>query len=82
MYVGLSRIITCEWTGSGNITELDWYLVGLEGVGLGIKLNEHTIVLNTGRITDISWNGKVFVCKANTAGGRIVRKSFALWVKG
>ena len=82
MYVGLKRIITCTWTGSQNITKLDWYLVGLEGLGLGIKLDYRTTALCPGRVTDISWNGKMFVCKATTAGGRIVQKSFALWVKG
>ena len=82
VYVGLSRIILCTWTGLENITKLDWYLAGLEGLGLGLKFGEYTIALNPGRITDISWNGRMFVCKATTASGRIVRKKFAFWVKG
>ena len=82
VYVGLSRIITCEWTGTENITKLEWYLVGLERLGLGIKLFDRMIGLNPGRVTDISWNGKMFVCKATLASGSIVQKRFALWVKG
>ena len=82
LYVGLSRIITCTWTGSENITELDWYLVGLEGLGLGMKLDDHTTALNPGRVTDISWNGKRFMCRATTTSGTMVVKTFALWVKG
>ena len=83
MYVGLSRIILCTWTGLENITKIDWYLAGLEGLGIGIKFfNDLTTALNPGRITSISWNGKMFVCRANTTSGRIVRKKLSLLVKG
>ena len=82
VYVGLRRIITCEWTGSESITKLEWYLVGLEGLGLGMKLSETMIALNPGRVTDITWNGKMFVCKVTLASGSIVQRKFSLWVKG
>ena len=92
MYVGFSRVVTCEWTGSGNIIKLEWYLVGLEGLPLGMKLGDDTTALITGRVSDISWNGREFVCKATVASGNtaekipsantIVEKTFALWVKG
>ena len=82
MYVGFSRVVTCEWTGSENITELEWYLVGLEGLPLGMKLGDDTTALITGRVSDISWNGREFVCKATLASGAIVEKTFLLWVKG
>ena len=82
VYVGLSRIILCRWTGLENITKLDWYLVGLEGLGLGIKFDYYTTALNPGRVTDTTWNGRMFVCKATTTSGRIVVKILTLWVKG
>ena len=82
VYVGFSRIITCEWTGSENITKLEWYLVGLEGLGLGMKLSDTMIALITGRVTDISWNGRMYVCKATLTNGTIVQRTFSLWVKG
>ena len=82
VYVGLSRIITCEWTGSENITKLEWYLVGLEGLGLGMKLSETMIALNPGRVRDMTWNGKMFVCKATLTNGTNVQREFSLWVKG
>ena len=82
MYVGLSRIITCTWIGLEDLIKLDWYLVGLEGLGIGMKLYGHTIALSTGRITDINWNGKQYVCRAATASGIIVGKNVSLWVKG
>ena len=83
VYVGDSRIILCQWTGLENITKIDWYLAGLEGLGLGIRFfNDYTTALNPGRVTDISWNGKMFVCKATTTNGRTVRKTLSLWVKG
>ena len=83
VYVGLSRIILCQWTGLENITKLDWYLFGLEGLGLGMEFGDlYTTALNPGRVIDISWNGKMFVCKATTASGRIAEKKLYLWVKG
>ena len=82
MYVSLSRIITCNWIGTENITKLDWYIVNLPGLGLGMKLTENTTALNPGRVTDISWNGTQYMCNATTTGGRIVEKTFSLWVKG
>ena len=82
MYVGFSRVVTCEWIGSGNITELKWYLVGLEGLSLGMKLGDDTTALITGRVSDISWNGRKFECKATLDSGKIVKKPFSLWVKG
>ena len=80
-YVGFSGDITCTWTGAENITELDWYLVGLEGLGLGACLSDHSTVLKTGRIHDTGWNGKRFTCKATTVSRRIFKKGFALMVK-
>ena len=83
VYVGLSRIILCKWTGLENITKIDWYLFGLEGMGIGMKfLDDFTTALNPGRVTSISWNGKMFVCKATTTSGGIVVKKLTLWVKG
>ena len=82
MYVGFSRSITCTWTGIENITKLDWYIVGLEGLGLGMKLYDRTTSLNSGRIADVSWNGRKFMCKATLVGGKTVQKNIALWVKG
>ena len=82
MYVGFSRVVTCEWTGSENITKLEWYLVGLEGLPLGMKLGDDTTALITGRVSDISWNRRKFVCKATLASGGVPEKTFRLWVKG
>ena len=82
VYVGLSTIVTCTWAGRDNITKLDWYLEGYECLGFGITLSKNTTELNPGRVADISWNGKRFKCKATTAGGRIVEKSFALQIEG
>ena len=81
LYVGLTKFITCTWTGLDNITELEWYLVGLEGLELGIKIDNNTIKLNPGRPPDISWNGRHYVCQATTTNGKIVKKYFNLWVK-
>ena len=85
VYVGLSRIILCTWTGRESITKLDWYQEGFEerDQGLGMKFGDSNITaLNTGRVADISWNGREYVCKANTTSGRIVEKTYVLWVKG
>ena len=38
--------------------------MGLKGIGLGMNLDDNTTTLNTGRISDISWNGRRFVCRA------------------
>ena len=78
VYVGMSRNITCTWTG--NITELDWYLVGLE-VRLATKIDNNTTKLITGRVTNIGWNGRRYVCKATTTSGKTVKKYFALWAR-
>ena len=80
-YVGFSGDITCTWTGAENITELDWYLVGLEGLGLGTILSDHSTKLITGTITDTSWNGRSFICKATTVSGENYQKIFNLMVK-
>ena len=56
--------------------------MGLEGLGLGINLDDNTTILNPGRISDISWNGRNFVCRATTTNGRIVQKNIALCVRG
>ena len=80
-YVGFSGNITCTWTGAENITKLEWYLVGLEGLGLGEYLSYHSTLLKTGRIADISWNGYRFKCTAITVSGTVFEKFFALMVK-
>ena len=83
VYVGIPRIILCKWTGSENIGKLDWYQVGSEGLGLGIPFfNVYATILNHVRVTDISWNGKQYKCKATTVSGRTVEKTLTLWVKG
>ena len=56
--------------------------MGLEGLRLGLKLGDDTTVLFTGRIPNISYDGKKFMCKVTLANGFIVKKTFALWVKG
>ena len=57
--------------------------MGLEELGgVGTRLGDRITALITGRISDISWNGRMFLCKANTVGGRIVKKLIALRVKG
>ena len=56
--------------------------MGLEGLGLGMKLKDTLIVLNPGRVTDLSWNGKMFVCKATLTNGTVVEKKVSLLVKG
>ena len=81
-YVGYKRHILCKWEGAENITKLEWYLVGLEGLGLGMRLSHNVYLLNPGRVTDLSWNGKKFICKVTLIGGRIVTKTISLWVKG
>ena len=83
MYVGFSRVVTCEWIGSETITELEWYLVGGHGSGIGRKFEgiDDTILI-TGRIVDISWNGRKYTCEATLASGKIVNRTFSLWVKG
>ena len=80
-YVGFSGNITCTWTGAENITKLEWYLVGLEGLGLGQHLSYHSTVLKTGRIPDVSWNGQRFKCTAITVSGTVFEKLFTLMVK-
>ena len=82
VYVGFSRLITCTWTGAKEITKLDWYLVGKYdlGLGFGLSARKNTTVLNPGRVTDITWNGR-FSCNATTVNGRTVGKTIALMVK-
>ena len=65
-----------------EITKLDWYLVGKYDLGLGFGLSamKNTTVLNPGRVTDITWNGR-FSCNATTVNGRTVGKTIALMVK-
>ena len=64
-YVGFSGDITCTWTGAENITKLEWYLVGLEGLGLGKPLSDHSTVLITWKISLIYLGmEKSFTCKA------------------
>ena len=84
MYVGLSRVVTCEWIGSETITKLEWYLVVGDGSGLGMKFPgvDDTTLLMTGHIVDISWNGRKYMCQANLTSGEPVNKTFSLWVKG
>ena len=82
MYVGLSRIINYTWNGLETITKLEWYLAGLEGLGFGVQYSNITTLLNPGRVTDIDWNGRKFVCRAITSNGSIVDKWLSLWVKG
>ena len=82
MYVGYPRIVNCTWNGLETITKLDWYLTGLEGLGLGSQDGNITTLLSPGRLTDIGWNGRSFVCVATTSNGSIVKKLLSLWVKG
>ena len=81
IYVGYSRNILCTWNGIENITELEWYIVSLEGLGLGTRLSHDVSLLNPGRITDVSWNGKQFICTVTLISGGTVTKTIYLWVK-
>ena len=81
VYIGMSKTVTCTWTGIDNIAKVQWYLVGLEEVEIGEKIDNITTKLTTGRMLDVNWNGKLFVCKATTTNGEIVKKYFTLWVK-
>ena len=81
VYVGSSRIIICKWAGLENIIKLELYL---EGNGLGVRwMNDDTATaIDSGHISDISWNGKIFQCIATFNRNRTLTKNFALWVKG
>ena len=81
LYVGFSVNITCTWTGTENITELDWYLEGFGSSGLGVRISDHSIVLITGKLINTNLNGRRIICKATTASGRIVENSFNLMIK-
>ena len=82
IYVGLSRIITCTWTGAEELTKMDWYLVGKYDLGLGmVGVTNQSTLLNPGRVIDITWNEKRFSCIATTVKGRTVVKTIALMVK-
>ena len=82
IYVGFSRIITCTWTGAEEITKLDWYQVGMYDEGIGMRgVSIQSTALNTGRVSDTTWNEKRFSCIATTISGRSVVKTIALMVK-
>ena len=57
-------------------------MVGMQGIAFGTNYSENTIALSIGRIADVSWNGRIFMCKATTTNGRDVKKNFTLSVKG
>ena len=56
--------------------------MGLEGLPLAIMVSHDVAVLITGRVSDMSWNGRKFQCVATTISGGTVTKTISLWVKG
>ena len=82
MYIGLIRIINCTWNGLETITKLDWYAEQLQEIPFGMQYSNITTMFNPGRVTNIAWNGRKFVCRAITSNGSIVDKWLSLWVKG
>ena len=56
--------------------------MGLEGLGLGTLLSHNVSHLDTGRITELSFNERKFICKVTLISGIQLTKTISLWVKG
>ena len=83
MYIGTSRIFLCKWTGRVHITKLNWFREGETESGIGTKfVDNFTTLMNPGTVTDLNWNGRSFMCVAETTNEMTATISFTLSVKG
>ena len=81
LYVGLSRVISCEWIGSGNVINMSWFQEGSPNHDIGKSISEATTVLII-NITDLNWNKRRYQCSVQLTTGDIITENIFLWVKG
>ena len=56
--------------------------MGMEQTPLGTKVSHDESRLIIGRILDLSWNGRKYICQGTLISGETVNNTISLWVKG
>ena len=79
--VGLSRDINCTWGGEGNVSKMEWFVVGLEAVPIETAIGQRSIVLSLNPDTD-GLDGAMFTCRATLSDGQEMEETITLRVKG
>ena len=79
--IGLSRDLNCTWSGGGNVSTMEWFVVGLEAMAIETAI-EVTSVILTLDPDDDGLDGAMLMCRATLSDGREVEDSITLRVQG
>ena len=79
--IGLSRDLNCTWRGGGNISTMEWFVVGLEAMAIETASGTTSVIL-TLTPDDDGLDGAMLICKVTLSGGQEAEEHITLSVKG
>ena len=79
--IGLSRDINCTWSGEGNVSRMEWFVVGLEAVAIETAEDSWSVVL-TLTPDDDGLDRAMFLCKATLTNSLEIEETITLSVQG
>ena len=79
--IGLSRDLNCTWRGGGNVSTMEWFVVGLEAMAIETA-TEVTSVILTLTPDDDGLDGAMLMCKVTLSNGQETEETVTLTVQG
>ena len=79
--IGLSRDLNCMWSGGGNVSTIEWFVVGLEAMAIETATETTSVVL-TLTPDDDGLDGAMLLCKVTLSSGQEAEETISLSVQG
>ena len=79
--IGLSRDLNCTWRGGGNVSTMEWFVVGLEAMAIETASGTTSVIL-TLTPDDDGLDGAMLMCKVTLSGGQEAEEHITLSVQG
>ncbi|CAI8020956.1 hypothetical protein GBAR_LOCUS12479 [Geodia barretti] len=78
--IGLSRDLNCMWSGGGNVSTIEWFVVGLEAMAIETATETTSVVL-TLTPDDDGLDGAMLLCKVTLSSGQEAEETITLSVQ-
>ena len=81
LMIGLSRDLNCTWRGGGNVSTMEWFVVGLEAMAIETASGTTSVIL-TLTPDDDGLDGAMLMCKVTLSNGQEAEDTVTLSVQG
>ena len=79
--IGLPRDLNCMWSGEGNVSTIEWFVVGLEAMAIETATETTSVVLAL-TPDDDGLDGAMLLCKVTLSSGQEAEETITLSVQG